>query len=108
MALNDRQLSLKRSLKQQLIEGNATVDFVELSKLAGQLVGLLFKDLSKSDVDEVVSELTKEEEIVLAGGGTVYDPKTFKKWLGIAVVKFLIRGGRPTSSSSYRATGRSP
>ncbi|MBU1250282.1 MAG: Z1 domain-containing protein [Actinobacteria bacterium] len=82
MALNDRQLSLKRSLKQQLIEGNATVDFVELSKLAGQLVGLLFKDLSKSDVDEVVSELTKEEEIVLAGGGTVYDPRTFKKWLG--------------------------
>lgn len=81
MALNDRQLSLKRSLKQQLIEGNATVDFVELSTLAGQLAALLFKGLAKAEVDEVVSEITKEEEIVLGGGGTVYDPKTFKRWL---------------------------
>jgi hypothetical protein len=81
MALNDRQLSLKRSLKQQLIEGNTTVDFVALSTLAGQLAGIIFKDLSTPEVAEVVAEITQEEEIVLVGGGTVYDPKTFKKWL---------------------------
>lgn len=81
MALNDRQLSLKRSLKQQLIEGNATVDFVELSDAARQLSSFFFRDLSDADVAEVVAEITQEEEIVLSSGGTVYDPKTFKRWL---------------------------
>lgn len=81
MALSDRQLSLKRSLKQQLIEGNATVDFVELSTLAGQLSVILFRDLTETEVSEVVAEITLEEEVVLAGGETVYDPKTFKRWL---------------------------
>lgn len=81
MALTDRQLSLKRSLKQQLIEGNATVDYVVLSDLAHRFAEFLFKDLTRDDVDEVVAEITQEEEVVLAGGGTVYDPRTFKKWL---------------------------
>lgn len=81
MALNDRQFSLKRSIKQQLIEGNANVDFVELTNAANQLSGIFFKDLTQGEVAEVVAEITQEEEIVLTGGGTVYDPKTFKKWL---------------------------
>lgn len=81
MALNERQFSLKRSIKQQLIEGNANVDFVELTEAANQLSGIFFKDLTPADVAEVVAEITQEEEIVLTGGGTVYDPKTFKKWL---------------------------
>ncbi len=81
MALNDRQFSLKRSIKQQLIEGNAKVDFVELTDAANKLSGIFFMDLTQAEVAEVVAEITQEEEIVLTGGGTVYDPKTFKKWL---------------------------
>lgn len=79
--LTDRQLSLKRSLKQQLVEGNATTDFVELSDLADRFAEFLFTDLTTDQVSEVVVQITQEEEIVLTRGGTVYDPKTFKKWL---------------------------
>ncbi|GAA3756089.1 hypothetical protein GCM10022240_06200 [Microbacterium kribbense] len=81
MALSERQLSLKRSLKQQLVEGNASVDFVELTAVASQLAALFFKELKEAEITAVVMEITQEEEIVLAGGGTVYDPKTFTKWL---------------------------
>lgn len=79
--LNDRQLSLKRSLKQQLIEGNAEVDFVKLADAASQFAKVFYADLSDEDVNAVVAAITLEEEIVLHGGGTVYDPNTFKKWL---------------------------
>lgn len=79
--LTDRQLSLKRSLKQQLIEGNAEVDFVKLADAASQIAKIFYTDLSDDEVGDVVVEITQEEEIVLHGGGTVYDPNTFKKWL---------------------------
>jgi hypothetical protein len=81
MALNDRQQSLKRTLKQQLIEGNASVEFGELSTAAAQVAQIFFPDLEKAAIAEVVEEITKEEEIILVGGGTVYDPKTFTPWL---------------------------
>lgn len=79
--LTDRQLSLKRSLKQQVVEGNMVVDFVLLSHFADKLSGLLFPDLSDDEVSSVVAEITAEEEIVLTSAGTVYDPETFKKWI---------------------------
>lgn len=79
--LTDRQLSLKRSLKQQVVEGNMVVDFVLLSHFADKLSGLLFPDLSDDEVNGVVAEITAEEEIVLTSAGTVYDPETFKKWI---------------------------
>ena len=82
MALNERQLSLKRSLKQQLIEGNTIVDYVVLSELAHRFAEFIFKDLTGDEVADVVAEITREEEVVLSAGGTVYDPQTFKKWLG--------------------------
>lgn len=79
--LSERQLSLKRTLKQQIVEGNMTIDFVTLSHNAIELSGFLFKDLLHHEVNEVVSEITKEEEIIFTPSGTVYDPKTFKKWI---------------------------
>ena len=81
MALTDRQLSLKRSLKQQLIEGNASADYIELKALADKFAAIFFDDLREGDVAEVVAEITSEEEVVLSGGETVYDPRTFKRWL---------------------------
>lgn len=81
MLLSERQLSFKRTLKQQLIEGNTKVDFDELSRFAEQLSNFLYKDLTHEEMTDVVAEITMEEEIVFTGAGTVYDPATFKKWI---------------------------
>lgn len=81
--LTERQLSLKRTVKQQLVEGNVAVDYVELEKFASGISNLLFKDLSKEEVEQVVAEITEEELVVLTTGGTVYNPSSFKKWLEV-------------------------
>lgn len=79
--LTENQLSLKRTLKQQIIDNNIRVDYVSLMDSAVAFSDIFLRMLTPHQIENVVSELTKEEEVVLTGGGTVYDPNTFRRWI---------------------------
>lgn len=82
MELTERQLSLKKFLKQTLLNEAIELDFSLLEEKANQLAAVLFSDLDNSEISEVVAQITNEEEVTFLEGGTVIDPETFEYWLG--------------------------
>lgn len=81
MPLNDRQTDFKRYLKDQLFNTVRPLTFDELETKAGGLASLLFEDLIAIEIAEVLQELTQENAVEMALGGSIVDPTTFRPWI---------------------------
>lgn len=81
MSLNDRQAEFKAYLKDQLFNRVRPLTFDELETKATGFASLLFEDLSATEIDEVLQELTLENTVEMALGGSIVDEETFKPWI---------------------------
>lgn len=81
MPLNDRQLSFKIYLKEQLFNQARPITFDELEKKAAGFAALMFEDLSGIEIEAVIQELTYENTIEMPLGDSIVDKTTFKPWI---------------------------
>ena len=81
MPLNDRQAEFKAYLKDQLFNRVRPLTFDELETKAAGFASLLFEDLSAIEIDEILKELTLENTVEMALGGSIVDEATFKPWI---------------------------
>ena len=81
MPLNDRQTEFKAYLKDQLFNRVRPLTFDELETKAAGFASLLFEDLSAIEIDEILKELTLENTVEMALGGSIVDEATFKPWI---------------------------
>ena len=81
MPLSDRQAEFKAYLKDQLFNRVRPLTFDELETKATGFASLLFEDLIAIEIDEVLQELTLENTVEMALGGSIVDEATFKPWI---------------------------
>lgn len=81
MPLSDRQAEFKAYLKDQLFNRVRPLTFDELETKAAGLASLLFEDLSAIEIDEILQELTLENTVEMALGGSIVDEATFRPWI---------------------------
>lgn len=81
MSLSERQAEFKAYLKDQLFNRLRPLRFDELESKGARLAEVLYEDLTEREVEEVLRELTVENNVQMALGDSIVDVATFKPWI---------------------------